>query len=151
MPDYFKKYGLKEPSTRTHTVSAFAAGEPEATVWELLSRDPEKMTAFMTVMATMSSKMSLFGTYDFAWLVEQVNKSQDRPLAVDVGGSKGHAIKGLCQAVPRIPAHRCVVEDLQEVVDEAKAQAVQDEILKDVRWIATDFHKEQPVKGKSGL
>ncbi|KJZ70336.1 hypothetical protein HIM_10265 [Hirsutella minnesotensis 3608] len=142
MPDYFERYGLKEPAGRYHTVYSFSAGDPELTVWEQMNKDKTRMADFMTTMTVWDEGI---GTYDFSWLLLEANTSKDRVLLVDVGGGRGQAVRAICQAVPDLPVNRCVVEDRAEVVEEARVSAEGE--LKEAQFVALDFHKEQPVKG----
>lgn len=41
MPRYYDTYGIKEPTGRLHTIKAFAEGEPELTVAQIMSKHPE--------------------------------------------------------------------------------------------------------------
>ncbi|XP_044719877.1 o-methyltransferase domain-containing protein [Hirsutella rhossiliensis] len=143
MPDYFERYGLKEPAGRYHTVYSFSAGDPELTVWEQMNKNKTKMADFMTTMAVLDEGIGT--TYDFSWLRLEANSSKDRVLLVDVGGGRGQAVRAICQAVPDLPVNRCVVEDLAEVVEEARLSAEGE--MKEAQFVALDFHKEQPVKG----
>ena len=142
-PEYFAKYGCKEPTGRYHTISAYASGDAELTVWEHVSKSPEKMQTFMISMVAMSHKYPIMGTYDFSWVAGEAKKS-DRTVLVHVGGGRGHAVKEICEATSGIDFSRCVVEDLQKVVDEARSSA--EGGMRDVKFVAMDFHTEQPIK-----
>jgi hypothetical protein len=103
------------------------------------------VATFSVMMAATASRTPVVGSYDFSWLVAESEKSKDRTVLVDVGGSKGHAVETIIKATPGLPPRRCVVEDLPEVVEMAKKTA--EGILADVEYVPMDFHKEQPVKG----
>ena len=149
MPEFFRKFGLRDPSGRRQTIYAFAAGDKELTVWEHMNRDPARMNDFMITMVAMGSRLPILGSYDTKWILAEAAKSNDRILVVDVGGGKGHALKVICDATPGLPVERCVVEDLEVVVQEAKAQA--EGAMSRAQYIAMDFHEEQPVKGLSAV
>lgn len=149
MAKYFDTYGRKEPEGRFKTITAYAYGNPDWTVWQHLNSDPAGMAVFMTSMVAMSHMQPMVGSYDFAWVTAEAAKSSDRALVVDVGGGKGHAVKAIAQATPGLPLSRCVVEDLDEIVQEAKATADPD--LSQVQFVVMDFHKEQPIRGASGF
>ncbi|KAF7556981.1 hypothetical protein G7Z17_g1040 [Cylindrodendrum hubeiense] len=149
MPDYFDKYTLREPIGRYQTIHAFAAGNPDLTVWEHMHRDQSRMASFMTSMVAMAKNLPVVGSYDFSWLLAKAKESDDRVLVVDVGGGQGHALEAIFQATPGLPANRCVVEDLSEVVEAAKAAATGQ--LASAQFITMDFHSEQPVNGKLNL
>ncbi|OAQ87289.1 cytochrome b561/ferric reductase transmembrane [Purpureocillium lilacinum] len=144
-PAYFDQYGRKEPTGRYDTIHAFAAGDPKLTVWEHTNRDPVKKSYFMTAMMAMASRMPTTGSYNFAWVLDKMHEAPDRALVVDVGGGKGHALQAIQKVTPGLPMSRCVVEDLQAVVDEAKKTATGE--LADAQYVSMDFHSEQPVKG----
>lgn len=146
-PAYFDQYGRKEPTGRYDTIHAFAAGDPKLTVWEHTNRDPVKKSYFMTAMMAMASRMPTTGSYNFAWVLDKMHEAPDRALVVDVGGGKGHALQAIQKVTPGLPMSRCVVEDLQAVVDEAKKTATGE--LADAQYVSMDFHSEQPVKGMS--
>ncbi|KAK7433353.1 hypothetical protein QQZ08_000293 [Neonectria magnoliae] len=146
MPDYFDKYTLRDPIGRHRTIHAFAAGNPELTVWEHMHRDKPRMASFMTSMAAMGKILPMVGSYDFRWLLSKAEETKDRALIVDVGGGQGHALEAIFHATPGLPASRCVVEDLPDVVEASKAAATGE--LAKAQFIAMDFHAAQPVKGK---
>ncbi|KND92354.1 Demethylsterigmatocystin 6-O-methyltransferase [Tolypocladium ophioglossoides CBS 100239] len=123
MPAYFAKYGLREPTGRYKTIFAFAAGDPDLTVWEHMNRFPERKANFMGSMVAMSSRIPMTGSYDFSWILNKMSDAGDRALVVDVGGGSGHALQAIVKATQGLPMSRCVVEDLDAVVEEAKATA----------------------------
>lgn len=145
MPEYFEKYGLKEPQDRYGTISAYAAGDPNLTVWEHLNKNPEHLQNFMISMAAFAAKSPVIGSYDLSWVIAKAAEDPDRALLVDVGGGKGHAIEQICRANPSLAPGRCVVEDLPEVIEAVQKGA--EGVLADVQYVPMDFHSEQPVKG----
>jgi hypothetical protein len=46
MPEYFQKFGLKEPANRIGTIYSWAHGQPELTAWEVMNQDKTRMTNF---------------------------------------------------------------------------------------------------------
>lgn len=149
MPAYFEHYGLKEPTGKHHTVHAFAAGDPELTVWEHMSRDPEKKKNMMAAMTAIVTRMPMTGSYDFSWVVAKGEASPDRVLVVDVGGGNGHALQAIGEVTPGLKLDKCAVEDLGPVVDEARATA-KGELAK-AKYVPVDFHSGQPIQGKPKL
>lgn len=145
MPEYFGKYGLKEPKDRYGTISAYASGDASLTVWQHLEKNPEYLANFMASMVAMASRSPVLGSYDLGWAVSKAEEDPSRTLLVDVGGGKGHAVEVMCKATPSLPPSRCVVEDLPEVVEAAKQTA--EGVLADVKFVNMDFHSEQPIKG----
>jgi len=146
MPAYFDQFGLKEPTGRLDTVSAFAFGQLGRSVWDILSDHPDRLRNMMLAMVAMEQIFPSLGSYDFSWALA-ASKDNDRAVLVDVGGGKGQAVRAILQATPGLPAHRCVVEDLPQVVEGAKSSADSDLEMADVRFVGMDFHAEQPVKG----
>lgn len=93
--------------------------------------------------------MPISGIYDFSWLVSEAEKdpTSDRPLLVDVGGGKGQALKAIHAEFPKLPLHRCVLQDRPEVIE--AGLALNEPELSAIQRMGSDFLKEQPVKGKS--
>ncbi|KAK7739767.1 hypothetical protein SLS53_005737 [Cytospora paraplurivora] len=146
-PEYFEKYGRKEPQTINHVTVTFAHGKPELGYYEMIEQDPEWLRSFTKGMAHTSSHSPISGIYDFSWLVSEVEKNpnSDRAVLVDVGGGKGGAIKAICEEFPGLPPHRFVLEDRPETLE--GIEALDEPELVQVQKVAMDFHKEQPVKG----
>lgn len=145
MPEYFTRYGRREPNGQLDTIYAFAMGDPSITVWEHMTRDGDGMRAFMASMSTVAASMGGIEAYDLSWVVEAGEEDSERALVVDVGGGKGHELEAIKRHAPGLDLARCVVEDLHAVVEEAKA-AAQGELRK-ASFVTTDFHAEQPVQG----
>ncbi|KAH8909384.1 S-adenosyl-L-methionine-dependent methyltransferase [Coniochaeta sp. PMI_546] len=145
VPEYFQKYGRKEPVTKTHTPYAFAHGAADKNVWEVMNQDPEIMVTFMTSMRKTNEYLSIYGVYDFSWIVPESQKSADRKLLVDVGGGAGHTLRLILDTVREIPRDRCVLQDRAEVIKAAEKR--EDPGLQGVQMMAVDFHQGQPVIG----
>ncbi|OHW97709.1 o-methyltransferase [Colletotrichum incanum] len=144
LPEYFAQYGRREPATRTHTPYAFAHGKPEKEVWELHKENPEQVKRFMKGMEMVQQFIPLEGIYDFSWVKEKLLEERNRPIFVDVGGSKGHAIRAILKENPFISADRVVLQDREEVIEQVTA--LKDPALERVTLQTHDFHTEQPVK-----
>jgi hypothetical protein len=146
MPKYFDHFGLDaEPKDRRQTVFAFAEGRLGDTVWDICNSSEERLQIATLAMAAAEEQMPPLGVYDLSWVVEEATRSEDRALVVDVGGGRGQALKGIFKVTPGLPRHRCVLEDLPEVIEATKLDYAE---LADVQMVAMDFFKEQPVKGK---
>ena len=66
LPQYFQKYGRKEPQTQDHVPVTFAAGMPELTYYELLKRDHarrERFTKAMGPLEESSKSARIFISY----------------------------------------------------------------------------------------
>ncbi|KAK3381140.1 O-methyltransferase [Podospora didyma] len=150
MPKYFETYGRKEPQTSNHIPFSFAYGLPEQGFYDVMSADPAKMATFIPAMAAVESRMPVAGVYDFSWVVSLLADAEkapaaDRPVLVDVGGGKGHAIKAIVNEFPGLPLDRCVLQDRPDTID--AVVALDEPELKGVTKQGIDFFKEQPVKG----
>lgn len=101
----------------------------------------------MRAMAPIEERMPIAGIYDFGWVVAQVRQdpTSTRPLFVDVGGGRGHAIIAIRNEFPGLPINRFILQDRPEVIDAGKA--LDDPDLRGVQRMVIDFHKEQPVQG----
>jgi hypothetical protein len=144
MPKYFDHFGVVEPNNRFQSVVAFVEGKLGSTAYEIYHKDEEHRTTFTMAMGAYEGMIPSLGSYDLRWAVEEALQAEDRVLIVDVGGGKGNALVEIFKATPAIPRHRCVLEDLLEVVAVARQGNPE---LADVQMVAIDFHKEQPVKG----
>jgi len=147
-PEYFDKYGRKEARS-SHVPASFAWGNPEVPIWDILAEDPEHARMFAASMKIQSIDLAgARAQYDFKWLEEEatLDAEDTSPLLVDVGGGHGQLLKSILAESPRIPATRCVLQERDEVIDEAKR--LDDPKLAGISYIAHDFHKEQPTKGR---
>ncbi|KAK1474756.1 O-methyltransferase [Colletotrichum cuscutae] len=144
LPEYFEQYGRREPANRQHTPYAFSRGQPEKEIWEIHQENPAQVKRFMGVMEMVQSFIPLTGIYDFGWVETKLSEQHDRLLLVDVGGSKGHAIKAIMKENPFIPADRIVLQDRHEVIQQVVG--LKDSGLDGVHLQVHDFHEAQPVR-----
>ncbi|GIC93744.1 uncharacterized protein Aud_010232 [Aspergillus udagawae] len=96
-------------------------------------------------MSAMASQYPHAGFYDFSWVVSEAAEDEERPLIVDIGGSKGWTLQAICREIPEIPISRCVLQDLPRVIE--MVETVGSEDIRSAQLMAIDFNKEQPVKG----
>lgn len=115
-------------------------------MWEVINQTQEHSQMFNMAMAGFESNVPPLPNYSMAWAAEKANEDPERILVVDVGGGNGQALKGICKATPGVPASRCALEDLPQVVELAKQR--NDPELEGVTWVGMDFHQEQPIKGE---
>lgn len=150
-PNYFDTYGRKEPETLNHVPGTFAYGHPEWNFYEMLEHNPDRMRRFMRAMAPIEERMPIAGIYDFSWAVAaaEADPASERPLFVDVGGGRGHAIKAIRAEYPGLPISRFVLQDRQEVIEAGKA--LDDPDLRGIQRMVIDFHKAQPLQGLSAI
>lgn len=145
-PDYFEKFGLKEPREGNYVPITFAWGCEEKNFWEMMNDHPKRLKAFNLSMATLDEVLPVTGMYDYSWIADHAkNGDPSRTLIVDVGSGKGQALKRIMESCPEIPASRLVMQDRPIVIEEA--ENTKDEMLLDVKKMPHDFFKEQPVKG----
>lgn len=144
MKSYFAQYGRREPSGMRDTILAYALGEPSLTVWELMNRNEARVKEFMRAMSAITTSVGGLQGYDFSWVLTGGESEPDRSLIVDVGGGRGHSLEAILESTPGLDLLRCVVQDLPIVIDEATKLAEGE--LKEARFIAMDFHTNQPVK-----
>lgn len=109
-----------------------------------MNQDPERGRIFMEAMKTAEAMMPMTGLYDYTWAKDEVVNNEERVVLVDVGGGKGHAVQAICDENGWLPRERCVVQDREDVVEQAKAMESE---LKGVKMMAHDFNTEQPIKG----
>ncbi|KAK3393405.1 S-adenosyl-L-methionine-dependent methyltransferase [Podospora didyma] len=147
MVKYFDQFGLKEPTGKLDTVTAFSVNKLGQTAYDVMLGDPDRTANFMMAMTALEHEYPYLGSYDLSWAVPSAVAEDNgkRPLVVDVGGGKGQTIKAVVKATPGLPVSRCVVEDLPNVAEEAKT--INDPELAGVTFLGMDFHDEQPVKG----
>lgn len=150
--EYFERFGRREPPSVRNTAFSFAWGYPELTPWGTKNRFPEyaqRFTRNMNSREIVGGNMSLTGPtalYDLDWIGEEAKSwEKDKPLIVDVGGGLGQLLKDAITELPGVSATQCVLQDREEVVEEAKK--IDDPVIKDVVMMKHNFHKEQPVKG----
>ena len=144
-PEYFEKYGRKEPTTQDHNPFTFAYGKPEAKIWEIMNESPERMRAFMQSMNTLEQHLPITGMYDFSWVNKVATEQPERILFVDVGGGKGQAIRAISKENPELPRERFILQDRPDVIEEVKKLDLED--MRGAQSMPHDFHTPQPVKG----
>ncbi|KAH7141382.1 O-methyltransferase [Dactylonectria estremocensis] len=144
LPEYVDQHS-QEPQGPVGCPYTFANGEPEKSVWEIMNKDPERMRIFMQAMSSAETLLPASKTYDLGWVKNELDKHNDRMLFIDIGGSKGHALQGVCEANEWLPRERCMLQDRKEVIDEVTTS--NNPGLGGVKMMAHDFYLEQPVKG----
>ncbi|OLN96799.1 hypothetical protein CCHL11_02287, partial [Colletotrichum chlorophyti] len=133
--------GLKLPASRLHTPYAFARGQPEKEIWLIQDVNPEKLKRTMKGIEMAQQLIPLAGIYDFTWVKLKVAEQQDRPILIDVGGGKGHAVKAILEENPFLPSDHIVLQDREEVIDQVAK--LNEPELRGVQLHADDFHNVQ--------
>ncbi|KAI1462016.1 S-adenosyl-L-methionine-dependent methyltransferase [Annulohypoxylon moriforme] len=150
MPGFFDKYGPNIPRGQTKIPITFASGaDGELIPWEVFARQgTEHIEQFGLAMQVMTDHLLPYtGVYDFNWVGEYAVANPKRTLIVDVGGGYGHLLRANLVKYPNIPPSRCVVQDRAEMIPSIRKAHSDNAIMRDVKKLAADFHKEQPVKG----
>ncbi|KAK3346374.1 O-methyltransferase-domain-containing protein [Lasiosphaeria hispida] len=149
-PEYFAQYGRQEPEGQRHTPFSYGWGHPDLAPWEIKALYPSYASTFTKAMKSrqiVGGDMPVAGPaalYDLSWVGDEAARKEG-PLVVDVGGGLGQLLKDVVTAVPAVTPDRCVLQDREEVIDEARR--VGDEVIREVVMMDHDFHTEQPVKG----
>ena len=100
----------------------------------------------MTAMTGFELGSPALGNYDLSWVLNHKDEDPERVLVVDVGGGKGQALRTMFEKVPGLEKGRCVLEDLEEVLEAGKG--VREEMgLAEVKTQGFDMFAGQPVKG----
>lgn len=146
LSEYFELYGRKEPTGQTHNPCIFAIGKPEATFWDIVNEDPERMRGLMQSMNTLEAQLPISGIYDLGWVAKYVQGEPERVVFVDVGGGKGQAIITISKEHPELPRESFVLQDLQDIIEGVRNTTTAEK--EDVGLIAIDFHKGQPINGQ---
>ncbi|KAI1802767.1 S-adenosyl-L-methionine-dependent methyltransferase [Daldinia bambusicola] len=147
--EFFEKYGRREPVHKTLPMSFGLSGDGQLDPWEIVAQlGTEHIEQFGHAMQAMPTYAWPYtGAYDFEWVAKYAATNSERLLIVDVGGSYGHALRAHLTEFPGIPPDRCVVEDRAEMIPNVEKEHEKDRVMKYVKKVPTDFHKEQPVKG----
>ncbi|KAI8680885.1 Methyltransf-2 domain-containing protein [Fusarium keratoplasticum] len=146
LPKYFERYGRVEPTQQRGSPWTFARGQPDKTIWEIMSADPEEVEVFAKSMRASSRFYPMLSPYDFSWIVEKPVEDQSRPLVVDLAGSDGESLLSILRNTPGLPAERCVLQDLPHVLED-NAKMRQEEEIKALQKVPIDIFKDEPVKG----
>ncbi|KAH7006747.1 S-adenosyl-L-methionine-dependent methyltransferase [Macrophomina phaseolina] len=144
-PDFFAKYGRKEPVNPTHdNPTSFAFGKEDKSLWDILEGD--SLADFNTAMRLLSQARSPHGIFPSRWIAENAHLvAPDAALVVDVGGGRGQDLYRMRKECPDIPAERMVLQERAPVIEEV--ERLNPPEAEGVKKMAHDFFTEQPVKG----
>ncbi|KAI4213978.1 MAG: hypothetical protein LQ351_003382 [Letrouitia transgressa] len=115
------------------------ANNTDKTMFGVFEENPARMNRFKDAMSFLQTFPGLQNSYviqGFDWA------SLGSGLVVDVGGSHGLVSMDIAKAFPSL---RFVVQDLQNVIEDAKTK-VPAELADRVTFMAHDMFTEQPVK-----
>lgn len=138
-PEYFKKSNYQNPGDPNDGPFQYAYNTTDD-CWDWLAKNPDALGRFNTFMEGGRDDTSHWT--DWFPAQEQIidGWSGDRVLLVDVGGGRGHDIRGFKQRFP-IAAGKLVHEDLPSVIDDIQ------ELDNDIQTIKHSFFDPQPIKG----
>ncbi|KAF2113610.1 hypothetical protein BDV96DRAFT_601098 [Lophiotrema nucula] len=137
LSDALRKWPGSEEPNETGFAIAYDSGLP---MFDFVGRDPARAKRMAGAMSFMHSGPG----YLMRHVIDHFNWGDaTQGLLVDVGGGQGTIAAEIARALPNI---RCIVQDLPNVVEEAK---VPDDLRERERlsFMAHDFFVEQPVKG----
>lgn len=139
LPAYLKKTGYKVPTNPNDCNWQFMRGSNE-NLFQSLGANPTAAREFNDAMESHSKHnlMPWVDIYPTETLVK--GHKPDRPLVVDVGGSKGHDLIKFHQRNPGIPDGSLVLQDLPGILKEL---SIEDTICVHPH----DFFKPQPMRG----
>lgn len=115
-------------------------------LFEMFARDPQAVEQFAGTMAAFADiKLDWTQIYDTEQLLKGFDFDEEgiNILFVDIGGGTGIDINRLLNRHPHINFGRIILQDLPQVVADAKTTVSEKAICQEY-----DFFKEQPVIGE---
>lgn len=145
LPEYLSKTKHKNPDNPEDGAFQLGHGTKEH-FFEWVSQRPERLTEFQHHMAGYRTGRPSWMDHNFypveKNLVDGAKTEDDAVFLVDIGGGKGHDLQELDRKHPNLPG-KLVLQDLKEVIEEAKAAGLDDKIVA----MEHDFFTNQPVIG----
>ncbi|KAI0840148.1 S-adenosyl-L-methionine-dependent methyltransferase [Hypoxylon sp. FL0890] len=140
MPPFLKKIGYKNPTDATNGVIQHLQG-PGTSFFQYILSDPVRNKEFTDAMEC-HSKWNMTAWPDvFPTDTLLKDAKLDRPLVVDVGGSKGHDLEKFRLKHPEIPDGSLVLQDLPGVLRSVDISS------KAITKHPYDFFTPQPIMG----
>ncbi|KAF7548822.1 hypothetical protein G7Z17_g6814 [Cylindrodendrum hubeiense] len=152
MPNFFAKHGLASPESASVTPTSISHGFDNRPAYEILVENKGIHKGFNEALKAVGEMYSLKGIYDFGWMRESL-ASESRPAVVDVGGSHGLALRDAVRNNKFIPAERCILFDLPQVIENTKknVEKEQDEDLQKVQMIGGTMFEPYPETAQGAL
>ncbi|KAF5704413.1 O-methyltransferase family 2 [Fusarium mundagurra] len=152
MPNFFAKHGLASPQSASVTPIGLSHGFENRPAYEILVENKVVHKGFNEALKALGVMYSLKGIYDFSWMREPLAASS-RPAIVDIGGSHGLALKDVIRNNKFIPAERCILYDLPQVIENTKQNVAkeQDEDLQNIQMISGSMFEPYPENVQGGL
>lgn len=145
LPYFLRDTSFKNPTNVDHSAFQYAHGEGMG-FFDYIASDPGIKAMFHNTMARLNQFASVPWTTIYPVNTLTAGVKHDRPILVDVGGSKGHDVKHFLSAWPAAPPGSAVVQDRAEVF-----KLIDDPVLLQengqVTLMPHDFFTEQPLKG----
>lgn len=142
MHDFLAYNGWKSPDSVSNNPYTYTHDTGGKGMFQHLASYPSRMEAFnkgMTMQAMTSGWM--LDVYPFKKVISDQKPATNDPVAVDIGGGKGRAIRqirSLCDGLPG----RYILEDQEHVIRSIVPPP------DGIEMVPHDFFTEQPVKGK---
>lgn len=141
MPAYLAKVSYKEP-TDINSNNYSDSDADNLNFFGRLQKSPECFEAFTGHMEAWTAwKTPWTKVFDTNKLLEGATLDGTTPFVVDVGGNTGIDISHVHNKHPDLPAGSLVLQDLPEVIVNAKVDSK-------IKAMAHDFFLPQPAKGK---
>ncbi|KAF9768358.1 hypothetical protein IL306_014359 [Fusarium sp. DS 682] len=152
MPNFFAKHGLASPQSASITPIGLSHGFENRPAYEILVENKVVHKGFNEALKALGEMYSLKGIYDFSWMREPL-ASSSRPAIVDIGGSHGLALRDAIRNNKLIPAERCILYDLPQVIENTKKNVIkeQDEDLQKVQMISGSMFEPYPENVQGAL
>ncbi|KAJ6780479.1 hypothetical protein PWT90_08423 [Aphanocladium album] len=142
MPEFFRKNGYANPSSRCDNPYTFAHDTHGLSMFEFLLQQPERFKNFNNAMQARSSQTSLpYNLFPFNSALGGVDTTDETVLLVDVGSGIGQAtlaIREACQDIKGV----MIMQDQKQVID-----GIAGPLPAGVLGMAHDFFTPQPIKG----
>ncbi|BCR97116.1 uncharacterized protein AKAW2_30435A [Aspergillus luchuensis] len=141
MHDFLAYNGWKSPDSVSNNPYTYTHETGGKGMFQHLASYPSRMEAFnkgMTMQAMTSGWM--LDVYPFKKVISDQTPATNDPVAVDIGGGKGRAIRqirSLCDGLPG----RYILEDQEHVIRSIVPPP------DGIEMVPHDFFTEQPVKG----
>lgn len=139
LTEFLAHHDWNDPVNINEHLFAFHHNQPGKTFWEVLETKPGRMDVWSRGMQFFSAHDPLADLFPFVDKLKDRN-TNDRVLAVDVGGGRGTAMLEIRNRCPELDGE-LIVQDRAVVIDQ-----LTDEDLPDITRMAHDFFEEQPVK-----
>ncbi|KAI0129229.1 S-adenosyl-L-methionine-dependent methyltransferase [Hypoxylon sp. NC0597] len=140
MPSFLKKTGYKNPTDATNGVIQHLQGSGTS-FFQYIVSDSIRNKEFADAMGSYSKRNTTAWLDVFPTDTLLQDAKLDRPLVVDVGGSKGHDLEEFRLRHPEIPDGSLVLQDLPGVL--RSVQITDKSVTKD----PYDFFAPQPIMG----